>query len=488
MTATLRGWFTAMVLAATLAAAALPSGARATVAGDMPDTAAGADAPVAAAVAVSAAPLALGRVGSAPWPFAPAWFALGALLVPAALWLVLAWKQAFETDPVRGRRRGVRELHRLLRELQRAPGTRPTPRQLHRWLLAAARAWDLRSAAPSADELAAAIRVLGGDDTLAGQWQGLWRATERGLYAADAGLADNWAERAQALGAALLVPPRTRRGPDRRVDWLPPLAVLTLALWLGAPEAARAGSAAPATASAVAADAAESLAMRDAALVALQAQPRDWAAHENLAHFYLQQQDGDRALAHATAAFLLHSSTPQARDTLRAALALAPGADSRLQRLFLGNALERLPAALAPGGWQRAALLASLLFAAAAAVPIVGRYRGWPRRYRYAGIGAAGVALLALAASIGAWQAYGELRLGNAGLLLQRVNLSPTPTDLVPQDETTPAAGGSVVLGLRAFLGWRQVAAGSQVGWVRAGAVMPLYGEAAPPPAAPARP
>jgi hypothetical protein len=59
------------------------------------------------------------------------------------------------------------------------------------------------------------------------------------------------------------------------------------------------------------------------------------------------------------------------------------------------------------------------------------------------------------------------------------VNLSPMPTDLVTEQETSPLAPGSLTLPKSAFLTWRYIALldvpGVTTGWVRTGAVMPLY-------------
>jgi len=63
-----------------------------------------------------------------------------------------------------------------------------------------------------------------------------------------------------------------------------------------------------------------------------------------------------------------------------------------------------------------------------------------------------------------------------AGILLEGINLNPSPTELVPERETSPATAGSVVLPQSAFLSWQRISAGANVsGWVRKNAVMPLY-------------
>jgi hypothetical protein len=54
--------------------------------------------------------------------------------------------------------------------------------------------------------------------------------------------------------------------------------------------------------------------------------------------------------------------------------------------------------------------------------------------------------------------------------------LNPSPTELVPEQETLPATAGSVVLTGHSFLGWRDVSNGANIsGWIRKNAVMPFY-------------
>jgi len=75
-----------------------------------------------------------------------------------------------------------------------------------------------------------------------------------------------------------------------------------------------------------------------------------------------------------------------------------------------------------------------------------------------------------------AFNDYGMLASANSGILVQPVNLSPSPTELVPEAETIPASAGVVVLPERSFLGWRKISAGVNVsGWVRDNAMMPFY-------------
>jgi hypothetical protein len=79
--------------------------------------------------------------------------------------------------------------------------------------------------------------------------------------------------------------------------------------------------------------------------------------------------------------------------------------------------------------------------------------------------------------SVSSWNAYGAMSRPSAAILIQNANATPTPTDLVPVEETSPLAAGAVVLAERSFLTWQQVRSERPdvTGWIRDNAVMPLY-------------
>jgi hypothetical protein len=239
-----------------------------------------------------------------------------------------------------------------------------------------------------------------------------------------------------------------------------------------------------------------------AALTALHGHWNDWAAHYNIAAAQIQDGNWNYAVAHAAAAFLLHPSDANNRDNLRYAIQQAGTMDPTLRRLLYGAWFQQLPGLLSSAGWQRLALAASLLLAAGLTAIVFGLYvpgdswvtagnRGerdirsalrihWPRDGRralkFASRSAAAVGLLVFLLAVTAFNAYGVLSQPNAGILLAGVNVSPSPTELVPEQETFPTTAGSVVVTRHAFLGWHQISAGANIsGWIRGNAVMPFY-------------
>ena len=418
-------------------------------------------------------PLAIGDASTTPWSFNPAWFALLGLAVPGLVWLGFAWKRALEEDPHRLRRAGIRDLRRLLNGIRRSR-TSLQSRDLHGWCRAAARTWGVRVSAPSAGEMSHAMHTLTGDAALTSTWRELWHVTERGLYAAEATPPPDWLDRASSAAAKVEVPRRERWFPNRLGHWLPTLAVTALVITCIVPAAVKAAPAEDADALTTAALGAA----QPEALKALHANWNDWAAHHNVAAYQIQEGNWNAAVAHATAAFVQHPSSEATRDNLRFALMQSGTMDPVLRRLLFGAAYQRAPALLSPTGWQRLALVASLILAAGLTARVIALYVSKRRAFlRLVGGSGLAAGLVLLIASGTAWSAYGALNQPAAGILIQSVNLSPVPTELVPEQETSPAPAGSVVLTQRSFLGWRQVSVGDNAsGWVRVNAVMPFYG------------
>lgn len=452
-------------------------------------------------------PLPLGEIAATPWPLHPLWFCVMALAVPAAVWLVLAWRRVLLECPNRVRRAGVKEMKRLLKKLQRSDRA-PQPAHLHAWLRASARAWNVRTSAPCVAEVTEAAHALTGDPSVSARWRDLWQQTEHGLYAPDARPAPDWLERAISAAATVGVPKRQRWFPNRLADWVPCVALSMFVLCLVAapvtdadvpwsappvsePEAE--SSAEPPSAAPDSLDEdspAEEMPQlvvsaedAQAAQAALQAHWNDWAAHLNLAAYLTQEGDLNRAIAHATAAFVQHPAASVTRDTLLAAYGETPSVDANLRRLLSGSWYQRLPTLLSPAGWQRLALVAGLIFAAGLSGMIVAWYlpasggMRVPAQWLWAGRAAAAVGAVVMLMAVSNWNAYGTLSRPAAAILIQNTNASPVPTELVPVEETSPLAAGAVVLTHGTFLGWREVSSTRPEvsGWVRSHAVMPLY-------------
>jgi hypothetical protein len=469
--------------------------------------------------------LPLGDISATPWSLGPLWFCAMALATPAIVWLALAWRRALLECPNRVRRAGVKEMRRLLRKMQRSDQA-PRPAHLHAWLRATARVWDVRTAAPCESEVTEAAHALTGDPNETTRWRDLWQTTEHGLYAPEGRPAQDWLERAANAAASVAMPKRERWFPNRLAHWLPSVGLSLFVFTLGAlvappqtdadvpwsaqePTPSAEPAAPPSTAESASAEASSpaeesppaELTLEDglAAQAALKANWNDWAAHRNLAVVLTQRGDLTLAIAHATAAFVQHPAAASTRDTLLAAYGETPGVDANLRRLLSGAWYERIPTLLSPAGWQKLSLAAALIVAATLSAMIFARYvpklrsftlptshaasalrfgTAAPATYwSWAGRGALAVGALLMIVSVTSWNAYGAMSRPSAAILIQNANATPTPTDLVPVEETSPLAAGAVVLAERRFLSWQQVRSERPdvAGWIRDNAVMPLY-------------
>ena len=465
---------------------------------------------------VHLSPLALDVGGATPWGFSPVWFALLGLLLPAVLWAALAWKRALEEDPYRLRRAGSRELRRLLSRLQRAGGP-PGSADLHAWFQAAARTWGVRVSAPTDGEVSRSLSAIDGEAATQARWRELWKSAERRLYAAESTLSTSWVQDTAAAASEVRIPTRKHWFPGRIRHWLPSVAAgLCACLLIAGPgdglRAAEGGrlSDAPGGASSAARKAeqaeaeekltsshpeednkpaivqdAKSAAALDAAQgpanQALRTDWNNWAAHYDIAAQQMVQGNMDYAVAHLTAAFLQHPVSGAVQDNLRWSLQQAGTMDPTLRRLLYGAWFQRFPVLLSPASWQRLGLFAGLLIGCglcALVLPIYTTRREHELRLGGRWIVVAGVALLAV--SVTSWNAWGDLHRLNAAMLVEGINLTPAPTDLVKDRETLPMTAGALTLSQATFLGWKQVQVlglpgGKVGGWVRSPYVMPLY-------------
>jgi hypothetical protein len=419
-------------------------------------------------------PTSLPAFAAVPWALHPAWFALLALVPPALAWVVCAWRSAYASDPNARRRAGVRELQRLLKRLQRSRSA-PRPEHLHAWRRAVARAWDVPKSAPTAAEIARAQLALSGDEAGTNDASALWHATERALFGAEAALPADWLPRACALAASMRMPERTRRFPNRLRDWRPAVAAGLVGAFVVA-----AGLVDPARAEI-------SRATVVAAAERLTVRWNDPAAHHTLALAHAERENWNSALVHAVAAFA-QAPTDATRSSLRAALEHNEVAARELLPLVAGPWYASVPSLASPASWQRGALASAAGAAVLLTLLVVSVYVTAPaaaklaRRWHLRWIlpAAAVVAVLGLGGCVAAWQSYGLLREPGAAVILQSTNLAAAPTDLVPEEETSPVVAGALVRQRSAFLGWRRVETSSgAAGWVRREAVRAVYGSVA---------
>ena len=410
-----------------------------------------------------------------PWAVDPALFVSIFFVFPALVWIACAWWHVWWSDPYRERRSAVRELRRLTKKLV-SGASPPQARELHAWLQITARAWGIRCSAPTTRDLVTVQSAAAVDPQLQAQWINLWNAAEHSLYGDKTPLPHDWLRSSHAAASTLTVPSQVRAWPNEYRDWWP--AALTVVALMSIFPPGWSQAAAPTEM------AAKSL--RELELSAADALSRGWSnpqAHQIIATARLEREDWGVALAHATAAFA-QAPDASAHATLMRALEQNEPAARELRPLMVSKGLGALPRQLSPATWQRVALGAACLAAMMLALLVLSLYLRHPvlrdsrRRHRLQWLvgGVAAFCLLAFGASANSWRAWGALANPQAAVVLRSTNLLPIPTDLLPEEETAPLLGGTVIAIEGRFLGWRKIATGEgNSGWVRRQALRPLY-------------
>jgi hypothetical protein len=130
--------------------------------------------------------------------------------------------------------------------------------------------------------------------------------------------------------------------------------------------------------------------------------------------------------------------------------------------------VESLARLKSPGAWQRIGVAAAALFAAALALLLASAHgavrRGWALPTAAAALV---VALLAGAASLVAFRAYGITADTRAVIVWRTGILRSVPTEADVSQKTTALPAGSTAIADKAFLGWIRLSfPNGQTGWV----------------------
>ncbi len=401
-------------------------------------------------------PLPLGPIAATPfaaWPQTLLW-TLPSLLIPVALWLILAARHARRHDPLRPRREAHARLNQIIARLEissgSAAGTPPPPAELLEWQQATRMLFDLGSVMPSARDLPDPA------------WSRLWAETERVLYRPATSLPADWFAQAREAHARAAPPPRSPLAPLRAAH-LFPRAALFAGLIAGSfflfPTPA---PAADARASYLAGDfpAAEK-AWRET----VSTTPLAWPARHDLSLALAQQGKWDEAAAHAWAATLQAPRMPETRRLLEVTL---PKASFPLPRI------PSLALLLSPRQWQLLAMAAATALLLAPALYLGARYRGQP--VRFAGHATLIASVLTLAAASLALRAYGPAAHPSAALVWRASTLRAVPTDAGGQKVTSALPAGTLARIDKTFLGWRRlVLSDGSTGWVRTESLTGLW-------------
>jgi tetratricopeptide (TPR) repeat protein len=405
-------------------------------------------------------------------PIRATWWLLLAALPPALLWMALAWKHMLASDPARERKKARLALLRDFRAIDSA-NAKPTTKDLHKWRASTRAMWGITQAAPPAVDVANAVANSGNNDA-ADEWSTLWREAEAFLFGSDSELKADWLARATNAARKAHIKSSQPPLPLKLRHWSPRAAVLVAVAFLSFSNNGEA------------AESPENLyrdgrfsEAREIWTGELAGNPKDWAAHNNIALTFAQENEWSRAVAHWTAAFLLNPADESLRSNLQLGLARNQGVDPLVRKMLAGNLADRTAARLAPGTWQVMYFCGGAIVAIGLITAIVALYSSRRTRViRTTGLGLAVVGVIISTVALTAVDRYGLLAEPTAALTSIATQLRSIPTDLAEDQQTTPIAAGTVVvvIGERSFLGWEQVLTGSgSVGWIRAEATTPFY-------------
>jgi hypothetical protein len=364
----------------------------------------------------------------------------------AILWGALALARARATDPLRLRRAARSRLGATLSALRASPPAGQAP-LLVAWQRDSALLWGIGLAAPQASALADP------------DWAALWTEADRCLYGENSLLPADWVARAHAALERMTLPPFSAGRLLLAQNLFP-----FLALALAAAPCARLGAADPEDAYrrgdfAAAADAWGERAAQD---------PLDWSARHNLSLALAQQDRWAEAAVQASAAFVQNPSDPASRRQLALACDKADFVPEPLEALVQPGPLAALARLESPGGWQRIGTASCALAAAALALLLVSAYhRPGPPWALATALAALVIAVLAGAASVAAYRAYGILSDTRVVVIWRSGTLRSIPTEAEVSQKTTPLPAGSTAIADKAFLRWIRLSfPNGETGWV----------------------
>lgn len=380
----------------------------------------------------------------------------------ALFWLALAVRRAKQTDPVRPRREARDRIARTLAHLQGA-SEQERPGLLLAWQRDTILLWQLRQAAPSARAVPDPA------------WSKLWEEADRAIYGATTALPPDWIARGQEALVAKRLPgfkPLRLFLPQN----LMPFAALFTLLLLAPVTALLAAAAADAPLDAYRKGEFEAAEKGWRSRVATA--PTDWIARYNLSLALSQQERFGEAAGQAAAAFVQSPAEPAGRWQFALAAEKSGAAPEVLAKFLAPGPTQALGGMMSAVDWQRLALVAAWIAAAAIGVTL---HNSYGRRSVIVGWLAVAIfmpSVLAIGAGLAGANSYGTAAHPDAVVVARPATLRSIPTEADTTQKTTPLAAGSLALQDKSFLGDRWVRLSfenGQTGWVRKEEIVGLW-------------
>ena len=394
------------------------------------------------------------------------WTGTGSSFVAlATFWLVLAWRRARITDPLKPQRE-ARE--RLLAALSKAPGSVAAAERnpvLTAFRKETVTLLSLPQSTPSTAQVQRHAQAASAD---AQTWAVLWEEAERALYGADGHLPGDWNTRAEAA---------VRHFPLRRLSRFSFLRLRNLA-----PFFACLLIASNLVASAQGAEASVDYRagrFTDAERVwreRVVAEPTDWIARHNLALTLGQQDRWGEAAGHATSAFVQRPTDPAVLWNLAFTLQRAGFSPAEIAPFLGSNPVYQVARILSPTWWTLMLMIAVWLLALALGLHLYRTYHPGAVHLRTLAHLIATAAVILGTLAFASRYLYHTLADPHVAMVWRTAVLRSIPTEAAANQKSSPLAAGLVGIVDKDFLGWRRLKfVNGQTGWVHAADLVPLW-------------
>ncbi|MCF7759983.1 MAG: BatD family protein [Cephaloticoccus sp.] len=387
--------------------------------------------------------------------------------VVLVVWLALAYALARKNDPARSRRLARQQLAATLAALRSAtpnsdiqtPSSQlqsPISDLLIRWQHQTAQLWSLHHAAPPP-------HVLPND-----KWKSLWMESDHVLYGAGVALPPDWLARAESVLTSTKVP-GTAWWRTLQTKNLLPFLVLTL-LFSMLP--ALHGATDPATDYA-----AGSYAEAEKGWYAqVEQAPTDWIARHNLSLALAQQERWGEAAAQATAAFVQHPRSAEARWNLAYLYNKAGFTPTEVAPLLKSAPVADLARLASPAIWECVLVISAVVVAVALIGLLLVSYGLGPRWSKWLALVAIVAGVLVGSSAVTGRHAFGIAAQPQTALVWSAGTLYSIPTEADSAQQTTSLAAGSMGTVDQTFLGWARLNfPNGQTGWVRQDTLVYLW-------------
>ena len=391
-------------------------------------------------------------------------------IIPAGLWVLIAFVRALFLDPRAKRRKSFSELKALRPKLKSASGTAQLDLQ-RQWREATRAYWEISETEPTPDFVATTVNAVTSKQELAASWRQLWIDSDKTLYSERHELPQGWDDR---FALALEQSPKVRRAFFApffsRQAWMATFALGLLVATTALTPAARADEA-QASYNSGQFEEAETLWKE-----AISQSPNDWRQRYNAGLAASQQGDWGEAWGLWVSALCLNPDNEQLQWNIRLAHTKIEAYDPVVDKLVSGHGLH-LAGRLSPARWERIAQYAIYSCAAFLTLTVVFLYLP-PARFLSAVFLV--FALISLGGIFAAKQlhaSYGMLAQPDTALIIKACEARSTPSDIATEASVTQIKEGTLISVQKGFLGWVKIELpNQQTGWTRKENIMPLYG------------